>query len=156
MQTKQLSEHALCAKEIRKQLKRAYPEIKFSVTSDSYSGGNGVNVSYVNGPCIDDVDAIISCYQYGHFNGMEDIYEYSNTDKGIPQVKFVSASRNISKDKYLELGAAIIAKYGLSIPNPKSQQDMQTSYPELEANLRAGCWNLYTTVHRQYYKEYIT
>jgi hypothetical protein len=31
-------------------------------------------------------------YQYGHFNGMEDIYEYSSMIPDLPQVKFVQIS----------------------------------------------------------------
>ena len=29
---------------------------------------------------------------YGHFNGMEDIYEYSSIIESLPQVKFVQIS----------------------------------------------------------------
>ena len=35
------------------------------------------------------VEQLSSKYQYGHFNGMEDIYEYSNSRDDIPQAKYV-------------------------------------------------------------------
>lgn len=67
----------VAAKNIRKELKKAFPAIKFSVRSSSYSGGNSINVDYVDGVARVEVEAIVNKYQYGSFNGMEDIYEYS-------------------------------------------------------------------------------
>ena len=43
------------------------------------------------------VNEIIKKYQYGHFNGMEDIYEYSNSRDDIPQAKFVFVNRTMSE-----------------------------------------------------------
>ena len=40
----------------------------------------------------DKISDICMPYQYGHFNGMEDIYEYSSMIPGLPQVKFVQIS----------------------------------------------------------------
>lgn len=95
---KQLSTHAHAAKLIRQELKAAFPGIKFSVTSESYSGGSSIRTEWVNGPTENQVNAIIQKYQYGHFDGMYDIYEHSNSRDDIPQVKFVFASRSITDD----------------------------------------------------------
>ena len=40
----------------------------------------------------DKIDEIAMPYQYGHFNGMEDMYEISNVIEQLPQVMFVSVS----------------------------------------------------------------
>jgi len=93
-----VSTHANTAKAIREELKNAFPYCKFSVTSDSFSGGDAVRISWVNGPAVNNVDNIVNKYQYGHFNGMEDIYEYSNTIENLPQVKYITTSRTISED----------------------------------------------------------
>jgi len=93
-----MSIHAESAKAIRKELKKAYPTIKFSVTSQSYSGGNSVHVEWVDGPISDEVGKIAYKYQYGHFNGMEDIYENTNIRCDLPQVKYVQIRRTISED----------------------------------------------------------
>ena len=34
-------------------------------------------------------EKIVSKYQYGHFDGMNDIYEYSNSREDIPQAKYI-------------------------------------------------------------------
>lgn len=93
-----MSTHAEAAKMVRKELKQTFPEIKFRVTSKSYSGGDSLRVSWINGPTSKEINAIISKYQYGHFDGMYDIYENSNNRNDIPQVKYVFADREIAEE----------------------------------------------------------
>lgn len=88
-----LSSQAQAAKAIRAELKVAFKGVKFSVTSESYSMGDSVSVSWTNGPSRAEVDAITDKYQEGHFNGMIDSYEYSNKRADIPQVMFVHTTR---------------------------------------------------------------
>jgi len=89
---------ALCAASIRTELKNNFPTYKFSVTSDNFSGGDSVRISWKDGPTTKQIDSIVNKYQYGHFNGMEDIYEYSNNIEGLPQTKYVSTSREINPE----------------------------------------------------------
>ena len=89
---------AQCAKEIRKILKKQFPNTKFSVRSKNFSMGNSVDVEYNDSIPTDQVEKAISHYQYGHFNSLEDMYENTNVRDDIPQVKFVSIQRDISKE----------------------------------------------------------
>lgn len=91
------SEHSLAAKAIRAELKKEFPGIKFSVTSSSYAGGNSVRVDYVDGPQYAKVMNIVSKYQEGSFDGMNDIYNYDNRNADIPQVKYVLVQRASSE-----------------------------------------------------------
>ncbi len=91
---------AKAAAEIRKILKKEMPGIKFSVRSQNYAGGNSIDVSYDNGPVSESVEQLIGQYQYGHFDGMDDCYYYSNRNDRIPQVKFLFVRRDISEDVY--------------------------------------------------------
>lgn len=91
-----LSTHANAAKAIRTELKKLFPDIKFSVRSDSFSMGNSVDVSWTDGPTTDQINDVIKKYQYGSFNSMEDIYEYTNSRDDIPQAKWISANRTVS------------------------------------------------------------
>lgn len=103
---KTLSEHANCAKQIRKELKQNFPTTKFSVTSQSYSMGDNVRVEWTDGPTETEVEFLIKKYQYGHFDGMQDLYEYTNSRDDIPQVKFVMTERDYSeeaREKYAEI-----------------------------------------------------
>jgi glyceraldehyde-3-phosphate dehydrogenase/erythrose-4-phosphate dehydrogenase len=95
---KNITEAAKAAKLIREELKKAFPGMKFSVTSDNFSMGDAVRISYQDGPKSDKVEAIVKKYQYGNFNGMEDIYEISNSIEGLFQVKFVTISRRASEE----------------------------------------------------------
>lgn len=90
------TEAALCAQAIRKELKQAFPGIKFSVTSDNFSMGNSVDVSWTDGPTSEHVQQIVNKYQYGHFDGMTDSYEHSNSRTDIPQAKFIMTKREMS------------------------------------------------------------
>ena len=95
---KRLSSHAAAAKAIREELKTAFPSVKFSVTSESFSMGNSVRVDWTNGATEKQVSEIVSKYQYGHFDGMSDMYENSNSRDDIPQTKYVQTSRSMSEE----------------------------------------------------------
>lgn len=88
------SEAAECAKAIKKELKASWPTVKFSVKSEYYAGGNSVHVSWCFGPTSKQVDAIIRKYQHGHFDGMTDCYNYSETTTAH-SAKYVSGQREI-------------------------------------------------------------
>ena len=72
------SHHAQAAANIRKELKAAFPGVKFSVTSDSYAGGNSVSIHWTEGPTTERVEAISGKYQEGSFDGMIDLYTASS------------------------------------------------------------------------------
>jgi hypothetical protein len=50
--------------------------VKFSVTSESYAGGNSVDVRWTDGPTAKDVEAVADRHAAGSFDGMTDLYEY--------------------------------------------------------------------------------
>ena len=99
---KSISSHAAAAKAIRNELKAAFPTVKFSVTSESFSMGNSVHISWVDGYTVDQVEAIVGKYQYGSFNGMEDLYEMTNIREDIPQTKYVQTRREFSEERKRE------------------------------------------------------
>jgi len=95
---KQQSTWALAAKQIKNYMKAN--NIVGSVTSESYSMGSCVRV-YVEDlpPAISkQLEEFAKQYQYGNFNGMEDLYEYSNNRKDIPQVKYVFVNNKPSDE----------------------------------------------------------
>jgi hypothetical protein len=92
------SSAANCAAAIREELKKEFPGIKFYVKSDNFAGGNSVDIRWADGPTTSEVENFTSKYQYGHFNGMEDIYENTNNRNDIPQAKYVSESREMSEE----------------------------------------------------------
>jgi hypothetical protein len=101
------------AQAIKAELKIAFPNIKFSVRYQTFAGGDAVNVSYLNGVPEAEVEKITNKYQMGHFNGMEDIYEYSNNIEGLNQAKYISVGRNIDDSIKLEMKQKIAKSYGI-------------------------------------------
>ena len=96
---------AATAKAIRERLKAEFPEVKFSIKSDNFSGGNSVHISWMDGPIESLVSRITDAYQYGNFDGMTDCYNYHNIspDLGCPGSKYVSCSRSQSPERVAEL-----------------------------------------------------
>jgi hypothetical protein len=47
------------AKQVRAALKKAFPGVKFSVRSTSYSGGSSVSVGWTDGPQTTEVDKVV-------------------------------------------------------------------------------------------------
>lgn len=92
------TEVAEAASEIRKVLKMAFPGINFSVKSENYSGGDSIRVNWENGPTVKQVNRYTKDFEYGSFNGMEDIYEINNRNKNIPQTKYLFLNREMSKN----------------------------------------------------------
>lgn len=90
------------SKEIKKILSRRWPLTKFSVKSESYSGGSSINIYWELGPTREQVEAIANKYQEGSFDGMTDCYDYDptlvltqdNQIKRLGGAKFVFCNRS--------------------------------------------------------------
>ena len=94
-----LTQAAQAAKLIRTELKKAFPNTKFGVTSSNYSMGDSVAIEWTDSITTEEVRVIIGKYQYGSFDGMTDSYEYTNVRKDIPQTMFVQLRRRRSETK---------------------------------------------------------
>lgn len=114
------SSHAQGAASLKADLEKNFPGIKFSVRSKSFSMGDSIGVSWTDGPTSEQVDLIAGAYQEGHFNGMEDIYEYDHTrtfDRG--SAKYVTTSRHISPALIMEAAKSL----NYDIPTGESGRD---------------------------------
>ena len=77
--TKTFLSAAETAKLVRTALKHAFPGTKFSVRSETYSGGASINVKWTDGPTRADVDVVVRGYAGSGFDGMQDLkYSYSH------------------------------------------------------------------------------
>ena len=92
------TEAAKAAQIIRKHLKDN--GITAKVTSQNYAGGNSINVKTFDLlPATEKlINEYISQFEYGHFDGMNDSYNYSNVREDIPQVRFVFLNNEFSKE----------------------------------------------------------
>lgn len=89
---------AVAAQNIKTELKRAFPGVKFAVRRKSFSGGDDINISWDDGPTTAQVNEIIGKYAIGSFDGMTDCYNYSHsvfTDL-FGGSKYVMTNRNLT------------------------------------------------------------
>lgn len=97
-------------KNIKIELKRAFPDVKFSVTRPHYSG---IDIKWENGPTVDEVDAITDKYSKGSFDGMTDSYNYCSdpfTDV-FGGAQYISNNRTIKDSDYTAVIKALCKLY---------------------------------------------
>lgn len=101
------------AKNIRIELARAFPGIKFSVKGRSFSGGDAIDVRWTDGPVSAQVDAIIGRYAAGSFNGMDDLYTYAHSAwcDAFGDAQYVHANRDSSDRAIASAIRYVAAKY---------------------------------------------
>ena len=95
--SKQLTESAQVAKEIRKILKAH--NIKGSVRSSNYSGGNSVRVLFAQEVTPEEYAKIYQeadKWRAGSFNSMDDIYEYRHIEGPTANYIFFTCSEGYS------------------------------------------------------------
>jgi len=109
---RKVSTHALGAANLKTELQREFSGVKFSVKSESYSGGDAIRVRWDFGPTTDEVAKFTGKYREGDFDGMTDSYDY-NHDNVWPDVfggaKYVTESRCFGEDLHEQVGRALCA-----------------------------------------------
>jgi hypothetical protein len=104
---------------IRAELKSAFPGVKFSVKSKSYSGGSSINVSWTDGPTAKEVDRVAGQFAGASFDGMIDLKSYHDSTFRGETVRFgadyVFTNRKVSTELLQRAVRYINQKYGLSI-----------------------------------------
>ena len=124
---------------IRKTLKQN--GIKAKVTSESASMMTAVRVRIeqdVLPAARAEIKAYCDQFQYGHFDGMVDLYEYTNRRDDLPQVKYVSVDFEHS-DEIKQAAADFLAStYGI-------EADVHSSevYRVLTGADDCGFWTAY-------------
>jgi hypothetical protein len=87
------------AKNVRLELAKAFPGVKFSVKTSRFSGGDSMDVKWIDGPTEKQVGQIVNRYKAGYFDGQTDCYDYRKdhawTD-AFGDAKFVSTDREYS------------------------------------------------------------
>lgn len=126
------------AKNIRTELKAAFPGVKFTVRTKSYTGGDSINVGWVDGPLAKDVDAIVNKYKAGSFDGMTDSYTYETTPftAVFGDAGYIFTNREYSDAAELEAIDAVYAKYKGNFERGG------VAKPALEDFNRGRCWNV--------------
>jgi len=96
---------------IRKELKGAFPKVKFSVRKSDY---DCVSIKWTDGPTDKQVRTITSKYKCGSFDAMQDIYEYNSSpfNEVFGGVKYVFTDRKESDELIKKALEVALEKYG--------------------------------------------
>lgn len=122
------------AKNIRIELKRAFPKLKFSVRSESFAGGNAIRISWTDGATEAQVSEITNKYSGGSFDGMTDCYNYESDTwtESFGSAKYISTSRAVSDELVARVLADLKAQYntinGEEIPTVAEYQKGDAFY----------------------------
>ena len=95
-------------------LRKAFPATKFSTHLHRGTAYGYASVSWTDGPSVELVDRVVSPFEGSHFNGMEDIEEYTRAllpDGRESGLRGVSTSRTISPAFARRLLAQVVAYY---------------------------------------------
>lgn len=104
------------AKNLRKELKAKWPATKFRVTTKRYSGGNSMDVSWVDGPAYKEVDDLADKYQAKDFDGMTDSTNYRDNAwiDAFGSAGYVFAQREVSPNFVHEAAALILTRHSFT------------------------------------------
>lgn len=86
------------------------------VRSEGFSMGDSVNVDIVDisPDVMSKIESFAKDYQAGSFDGMNDIYEYSNRRKDIPQTKYLFVNVTFTDELKQAAWSYILENYGLA------------------------------------------
>jgi hypothetical protein len=134
------SGHALGAANIRKELKLKWPNVKFSIRSESYSMGCSINISWTDAITTEKVDAVTNKYQYGTFDAMTDCA--GSIDSQFIDLfggaRFVHTSRHLSPAAYNKVAAEMYPQTP-AFYNPNTGNFDGVSY-ETSENIKRATW----------------
>lgn len=92
------SSHAAASAAVKEELTKAFPGIKFSCRSESFSMGDAVRIEWTNGPTTAQVEAISSKYQSAQYDSHADYWDTSENVHNVPRAKYVTTRRNRSEE----------------------------------------------------------
>lgn len=105
-----ISRQARAAANLRKELGLAFPNTNFSVRSDSGSMTNSVKYRWSLGPTAKAVSTIADKYEYGRYDGMQDLATNDTSAFGeavervLGRAKYVSGTREIAPEILDQVG----------------------------------------------------
>jgi len=156
MKLKEGKDITVAAKNIRAELREAFPGVKFSVQCSRFAGGNAINISWTDGPTDESVQAITRKYAQGTFDGMTDSYDYNKGEARVFNerhggARWVHTSREHSAELVTAAIEAIAEHYHPCADPPPTPADWRngetmTISPTLNG-AQADSWQ--ALIHRQ-------
>jgi len=137
----------LAAGNLRIELKKAFPAVKFSVRMDSYGS---VRIGWTDGPTQSEVEALAAKYKGGTFDGMEDLYRHEKS----PWTAVFGGAKYVFPSRATSLSLLEKAIEALFSECPEDFQGV--ARPSAEEFKNGDCYrvdvcgeNLQTLIHRK-------
>ncbi|WP_396329407.1 LPD29 domain-containing protein [Burkholderia anthina] len=107
------------AKLVRAALKEAFPGVKFSVRSSTYSMGASISVRWLDGPNTKQVDSVVRGFSGSYFDGSIDykgsVHHMTTTSEGFQSVSMgadsVSTSREFTDEAVTRACEAVYRRF---------------------------------------------
>jgi len=131
------------AKLVRAELKKHFPNTKFSVRSDKYAGGASIRVEWTDGATVKRVEDVAGHFHGSEFDGMRDL-KYSNKRPYLND--FIIFERILSAASEYKIAILSIEKYNLNVKINKALYDIHINNERLNGE---GCYTLSNLVHRE-------
>lgn len=108
------------AKMVRQVLKARWPHVKFSVRSNTYAGGSSIDVRWLDGPMVSEVEAAVAHLEGASFDGMIDLKSYNEPMMidGVPVMSgadFIMEARGYSEGMLRRLVDKVARRYGVNL-----------------------------------------
>ena len=144
MARRELTGAALTARQLKKELTRVFPGVKFSVKSEYFSGGNAVNISWEDGPTKRLVESYTEKYKNSKFDGMTDstIAVKISPELGCEGANYIGMARSLSRAREIAI-KKMIAKMG---ERERSAAFYEERHPEIWPDAYRQMWREYETV----------
>lgn len=122
-------DHKTAGENIRTELKKNFPNVRFAVRYKSFSGGDEYTITWTDGPTTDKVDKIVRKYQHSHPDYTGDYWDdvLSIFNELFGSVGYVMTNRNISdeaiqktKERFSDLTAENMHHYNYGIEDANS------------------------------------
>lgn len=137
---------------LKKELTKAFPGIKFSVRSDH----NSIRIGWIDGPTSKQVEAVSNKYEDGRFDGMTDCHEYDHSAYGeavdlvLGRATYVFPSRSNSPRFLKDVVLTVCMEYNHdTLPIVK---ESDTGHAWLEGGNVPYCNGAMDTLERKIYQ----
>ena len=148
---------AIAAAEMRKRLKAA--GIAATVKSSNFAGGNSVDIGLTDAPpdVVAKAHKICDPFQYGHFDGMVDCYEYSNKRTDLPaQAKYVHVNLRTTPAMEQRVYDFVRGYFGEATDYPARYEDAAETHMIGDCYVSQFVWRQYCRADSAFWRANLT
>jgi hypothetical protein len=99
------------AKEIRKELKKHFPTIKFTVRTSNYTGGSSIIIKWVDGVTENQVKKVVNKFRGADYDLVYDVKTYLNNNI---LVDYILTYREITPQNIINIANLILKHLGIN------------------------------------------